>query len=144
MAELCAAMQSHNNNHVLGQSSPLFSHSHSWNQRCWSMRTGSNPAGPAAINACTQCGHTHTCFSFQRTTHHLVVGTRRPPGRATAGPLFYDELFGLLFCHPGCHTLEVIGYELGPLASNPTFEHQSSTKRSWFTSTCLLQEVELV
>ena len=29
-----------------------------------------------------------------------------------------DELFGLLFCHLRSHTLPVIGYEVGPIASN--------------------------
>ena len=55
--------------------------------------------------------------------HHLVGG--RPPGRATAGPVINDELFGLLFCHLRSHTLPVIGYEVGPIASNArhTFIH---------------------
>ena len=63
----------------------------------------------------------HTDTHVFRSSPHLVVGTRRPPARATAGPYANDELFGLIFCHLGSHTLEVIGYEVGPLASNPTF-----------------------
>ena len=67
--------------------------------------------------------HTHTFSLFQRTMHHLVGG--RPPGRATAGPVVNDELFGLLFCHPRSHTFEVIGYVVGPFVSNArhTFIH---------------------
>ena len=79
------------------------------------------------MNGCTHTlslslTHTHTFSLFQRTMHHLVGG--RPPGRATAGPLINDELFGLLFC-PRSHTFPVIGYEVGPIASNAghTFIH---------------------
>ena len=75
---------------------------------------------------CHQCMHTHTHTSFslfQHTMHHLVAGGGSWSGHSRA--FVNDELFGLLFRHPRSHTFPVIGYEVGPIASNAghTFIH---------------------
>ena len=107
--------------------------------------------------------HTHTHILFLSSN----LGGR-PLVRATAGPVVNDVLLGLLFWHPGSHTFPVIGYDVGPLASNArhTFIHSCTVtqtqqvsytfsvlstnlterqpgihveaRRSWFTWTCLL------
>ena len=66
--------------------------------------------------------HTHIIFFPAHDASHLGG---RPLVRATAGPVVNDVLLGLLFWHPGSHTFPVIGYDVGPLASNArhTFIH---------------------
>ena len=87
------ALQSHS--HVFGQSSPLF-----FLTLTLGFNGAAQPGQAPILQDLLPSMHAHTSFSFQHTTHHLVVGTRPP---ATAGPVLNDVCFGLLLSYWKSH-----------------------------------------